>query len=320
MSLRIKGVNEVAQETWGLKLDLDLKEKVQDIIRSDFDSSKEFLEQLVNMYELHQLKQGENILTSEIEELESLTRRINNIFINSNARINTMLQDKDQRLGEQVEIKQKLIEKLQRDLGKLEEEKEAISLVNDELVNSNKQYLQEVNQLTQSTQVLNQLVNEYKDKNDHLAGLLLEYKQDREENKGLREEIITLEGQLQTKYTENEYNQKELMELKEALEEKTLKFNITQKEALDKYTMELEATKRSAEIQTNLQILELQKEYQKDIQLNQSKHMKELEQVHEKYNKEIEQYQVRYKELLEKLEKKSTTKSTKPKKNNEKEK
>ena len=86
----MKGVRSMGQETWALKLDAELKEKVQEIIKADFDSSKEFLEQVVNMYELDQLKQGENVLVAEVEELESLTRRINGIFINANAKINSM--------------------------------------------------------------------------------------------------------------------------------------------------------------------------------------------------------------------------------------
>lgn len=100
------------------------------------------------------IKQGENVLTSEVEELESLTRRINSIFINANAKINSMLQDKETKAEQQIEKKDQLIERLQNDIAKLEEKKEHISSINDSLVNLNNEYIEQVNQLSKSNNTL----------------------------------------------------------------------------------------------------------------------------------------------------------------------
>lgn len=281
----------MAQETWGLKLDADLKEKVQEIIKKDFDSSKEFMEQLVSMYELHELKQSENVLTSEVEELESLTRRINGIFINANAKINTMLHDKDIKSEQQVELKQKLIERLQGDIVRVE-----ISSINDSLVNSNTEYAETVNQLTKSNQTLEDLVTEYKMKNDTLTGLLAEYKEDREKNKSLQDQLQALERELQQSRIEAQQDKQALAQITAKVQEQAEKHHKEILELNDKHIDELSTVKARVEIDANMRLLEVQQEFQGKVQALQDKH-----------NTEIEQYQTKYKELLEKLEKKKTS-------------
>lgn len=296
----------MAQETWALKLDAELKEKVQGIIKDDFESSKDFLEQLVSAYQLNKLKQGENVLSAEIEELESLTRRINGIFINANAKINTMLQDKDSKADQQVAYKDKMIERLQGDIAKLEEEKKNISSINDSLVNSKNEYLQEVNQLTKSTNTLEELVAEYKEKNDMLTGLLAEYKQDREQNKSLQDQVKALENKLNELNSVSTEQARQIIEKDRKLQEQADKHKNELQEVLHRHSEELDTTKRKAEIDTNMTILTLQQEYQAKIQTLQEKH-----------NAEIEQYQAKYKDLLEQLEQKKSAKTKQTKAKND---
>lgn len=288
----------MGQETWGLKLDAELKEKLQGIIKDDFESSKDFMEQVVSLYELNKLKQGENVLTAEVEELESLTRRINGIFINANAKINTMLQDKDSRAEQQQELKQKLIERLQGDITRLEQEKEEISSVNDTLVNSNQEYIQEINQLTKSTSTLEQLVAEYKEKNDTLTGLLAEYKEDREQNKNLKEENRDLKNKLHELNVASTEQAKRIVEVDDKIKEQSEAYANKIQELKLKYNEELNTVKSRAELEANMKILELQAEHQSKLQALQEKH-----------NAEIEQYQSKYRELLEQMERKKSTKT-----------
>lgn len=278
----------MAQDTWGLKLDSELKEKVQDIIKNDFDSSKDFLENVVSLYELNKLKQGENVLSAEIDELESLTRRINNIFINANARINTMLEDKDLKAQEQLSSKEKLIVRLQADISRAEEEKEKISSINDDLVNLNNEYLQQVNQLTKNNQTLEDLVSEYKEKNDTLTGTLSEYKAEHELNKQLKEQVQELN---------NKINELNMVTTEQA--SKIIDYDSKLIALEERHKGDLQAQRDRFDIDINKAILDLEKRHQSDLKALQDKH-----------NKEIESYQQKYKELLEKLEEKKTTKRT----------
>lgn len=282
----------MAQETWALKLDAELKEKIQEIVKSDFDSSKDFMEQLVSIYELNQLKQGENVLSQEVEELEMLTRRINHIFVNANAKINTVLSDKDTKAEQQVELKQRLIEKLQGDISKLEEDNTRISEINDTLVNSNEKYIQEVNQFTKSNLTLEDLVAEYKEKNDTLAGLLAEYKQDRELNKELTASNKELENRLSELNIVTKEQAKQILDADQRIRDIERECDIKLQGIINKHSEEIDTVKAKAEIESNKRILELQTEFQAKLQ-----------SMQEKFNTEIEQYQAKYKSLLENIEK-----------------
>lgn len=285
----------MAQETWGLKLEQELKDKIQEIIKNDFDSSKEFMEQVVSLYELDQLKKGENVLTEEVEELEKLTRRINDIFINANAKINTMLEDKESKGVKQIEQKQRLIERLQADLVKLEEEKENISGINDSLVNSLNESSQEVNQLTHTVNTQEALINEYKEKNDTLTGLVAEYKADHEQVQVLQKESMNLSNK-------NKELTFELDKLKDTYQEQATKHQESVQATLKAHEVEIQAKDQQAQIKLNTALLEERQKHQKDLQALQDKH-----------NKEIEQYQSKYKELLEQLEQKKKTTTRKKK-------
>lgn len=299
----------MAQETWGLKLDQDLKEKLQSIIKEDFESSKDFMEQLISLYELNKLKQGSNVLTDEIDQLESLTRRINSIFINANEKIGNMLQEKDIKAEQQVELKNKLIERLQCDIAKLEQEKEHISSINDSLVNSNTEYSQEVSQLTKSNRIMEDLVSEYKEKNDTLTGLLSEYKADREQNKSLQEQLQIMVKELDETRTELELSKQEVVKVKASLQTQLNTHKNELQELLTKHSDELVTLKREIELEANMKLLEAQQELQSKTQLLQEKNNTEIKQyqsqiqaLQDKHNVEIEQYQTKYKELLERLE------------------
>ena len=289
----------MGQETWGLKLDAELKEKLQGIIKDDFESSKDFMEQVVSLYELNKLKQGENVLTAEVEELESLTRRINGIFINANAKINSMLQDKDSRAEQQQELKQKLIERLQTDITKLEQEKEQVSNINDSLTVMNEDYKQQVNQLTKSKDTLEQLVTEYKEKNDMLTGTLTEYKAEHENNKLLQEQNRELENKLHELNVASTEQAKKIIDSDKKLQEQAQKHENELQELKAKHSEELNTAKARAEIEANMKLLELQVEHQAKMQALQEKH-----------NAEIEQYQAKYRQLLEQMEQKKATKTT----------
>ena len=303
----IKGVIIVAQETWGLKLDSELKEKLQSIIKEDFENSKDFMESLIGLYELNKIKKGENILIAEVEELEQLTNRINMIFINANARLNTMLRDKDIKADEQQQYKDRMIERLQGDITRLEEEKVKISNINDELVNVNQEHLNQINQLTKANQTLEELVAEYKEKNDTLTGTLTEYKIEHENNKMLQDKVRNLEVRVNELNIVSEKQAQTIIEYDEIKKEQELKLNQTIDDLKVKHADEIETLKARADIELNKKILDIQQQDQIKIQALQEKH-----------NQDIEQYQNKYKELLEKIETKKRVTNNKPKETKEK--
>ena len=179
---------------------------------------------------------------------------------------------------------------------------EKISNINDELVNINNEYLQQVNQLTKSNQTLEELVTEYKNKNDTLAGTLTEYKAEHENNKILQDKIRELERKLNDLNIVAENQAKTIIESDVIKQEQALKHSRDIDDLHAKYENEIETLKARADIEMSKKILELQQQYQTKIQALQEKH-----------NQDIEQYQVKYKELLERMETKKKPTSNKVK-------
>lgn len=281
----------MAQDTWGLKLDSELKEKVQSIIKNDFESSKDFLEQLVNLYNLNKLKQEGGVLSSEIDELESITKRINNIFINANEKVQSLLTDKDIKANEQVSLKQNIIERLQNTIKELEEDKERISGINDTLVESNTDYQNKTEQLIKTNITLEELVAEYKDKNSTLTGTLDEYKLEHNKNKELQEQVLELRKTISDLTSTNKTQLGEINILNRRLEEDTQKYQNELQSITNVYESRIKSEIEQAEIKHNRELVEQQRI-----------HQSEIKDIQGRFASEIERYQTKYRELLEEIE------------------
>lgn len=263
-------------ESWGLKLDQELKDKIQEIVKSDFNSSKEFMEHVVALYEVDKMKQGGSILTEQIEEMEMLSKRMYAVLVNANEKVNTAMTDQRANLEKAITRYQNTIDSLQEEVANAKQKLEDVSNANDELVNLNNEYSQRVNQLTESNLTSTALVNEYKEKNMTLAGQL-------EDMPGLVSKIDELNTTI-SKLNDDNNSLKAQLNLAEI--------------KCTNLTAEIENTKATDEIALKAAIIEIQQQ-----------HQKELEEVQTRYRMEIDQYQEKYKKLLGRLEK--PTKKTK---------
>lgn len=289
-------------ETWSLKLDAELKEKLQTIIKSDFDSSMDFVQELVYMYEVHKLKEAEYILSTEAAELESLTKRINRIFINANERINTVLLAKDDKATELVATKLELIERLQQNLSVIEKDKIQLISENSELIAKNTILQEEVSDLINRAKTTESLIKQNQEQNDTLINLISEYQEDREYNKKLQEQVKVLERRLEEINIVSTQQAKTIVETDTIIQGLTEKHQNELQELLTKHGDELTTLKTTSELDLNRAILRLQQEDQVKLQSLQEKHNYEVQQQQSKHAIEIEQYQEKYRSLLEQIE------------------
>lgn len=266
--------------TWGVKVSDELKDRIQNIIRDENTSSKDFIESLVSMYELNKVKYGDNLLKEEIEELESLTRRINSIFINTNSKVKTLVNDNQNRFDSVMESKLSLIDTLQENLIQIKNENEDIKSLNQELVNSKSELTKRVNELTEGNNNIKTLNEEYKSKIDTMAGIVEEYR-------SYKENYVKLEHKIQELSRRNVEVEIQLKDkLKEAIEvNKVLQVNEenhkVEIEKLNTAALEkLQAIKEKTELESDRKLLEADK-----------KHQLEIQKLHDEYN-------IKVKELL----------------------
>ena len=290
----------MADSTWGVKVSDELKEKLQDIIKSDFGSSKDFIEQLVNLHELNKAKQDGNIFSDEVEELESLTRRVNNIFINANAKVKSLVADKDLKFSELIQGKASLIDTLQQTINQLKIENGELVASNDELVNLRNEHSSRVNELTESYNNVKALNEEFKTKNDMLTGLLTKYEK-------YPEQIEEVRASLADARSKNAELADELKESAISIKGLTNRIEASDREhasVLDKlkadYQRDLQAARELEELEKGKAILKLKEDQQKEMELSNAKH-----------NTAIAEYQEKYKTLLLELEQSRKAKAAK---------
>lgn len=282
---------EMADSTFGVKVPEELKEQLQKLMSDSKLTGKDFMQQLINVYQVEKTKESMPLVAEDLKELQSLTQRINNIYLNLGYRIDNVIKIKDTETLEQLQLKDNVIMDLQSKNETVKEEFEKTDNKFTELVNLNNDLNKYINQLTESNNNLKELNEEYKSKIDTLTGIVTEYKQYKEEIKECKKELediqfksINLDKELKDKDSLVEKLNLEIKTIQEQGEKASQELEI-------KYNGRIEELKEQGEFQTQKSILALQLQ-----------HQKELEEVNTKSNKNIEEYQTKYKYLLEELE------------------
>lgn len=233
----------MAETTWSVKMDSDLKTKLSELIGdSDYATSKEFAENLIMLYEIDVAKKAAPTAMVDLDELQALTKQINRIFVNAGERFNNLSKSKDKECIETLQLKDRLIETLQDSISGLELQCEGFKNSNEELTDKYATLEKENNQQIDINKQNNLLIDEYKEKINTLSGLVNEYK-------GYKDEIDQVRSALAD-------SQKFVSELNHQLSESDLKLN----EAKDKIEF-------------------LEKQHKKEIDNLISQHQKEIEKL-----------------------------------------
>ena len=276
----------------GIRIDTEERKRFDEFVSEEGKNNKDFLNTLLNLYELNKGKVKNINLVGDIDILEGYTNKIHQAFIN-------IIDKLESQKGDIAEDVQKNLQIYKDKVNSLENEIESINLMNSinnnkltNVNNDNKTLKEQYNQLQESLQDKLTIIKEYQGKNDTLTGILEEYKQ-------YKVEVEKYKKSLEDTHSKN-------IELKDSIKDKD--FTVTNlgkdienlKEDYEKVINELtksqEQLKEKANITMDKALLKLQKEQQDQLSQNQLKH-----------NVEIQEYQSKYKSLLEELEKKKPT-------------
>ena len=179
--------------TWSVRIPDEMKEKISGMISESGLNSKDFLAQIIQIYELKQVKDLQPLIESDIDELAAITGRINNIFINIGNRITSYLRQKDDENHLKLTEKSEMLELLNKNIKEQDEK----LLKYQEKVNALENENEEVNfkfaQLNEICEANKALLAEYKDKSDTLLELLNENKEYKATIENLKSELSLLE-------------------------------------------------------------------------------------------------------------------------------
>lgn len=240
----------------------EIKERFKEISKSEGWNQDEALGKLIAIYELEQAKVIISSRKTEIETFESHLQALSEVY-----RMSLQLnQDAEERIKaayiNTLQSNQKTIQGLQSENEELKSRAEDMQASASVFHEKSILLEKEVQRFQSEIEKTDKLCVEYKEKNDTLNGLLVEYKADREENKTLR--------------LKNEEHEQDLKKTKS--EHETIVF------AKDK---EIE----NAKSDMKTKILELKE-----------KHSSQVEELNNKYNQEIEKSNLDYRGLLQELE------------------
>ncbi|MBU3114700.1 hypothetical protein [Clostridium lacusfryxellense] len=287
----------------GIRLDTEERKRFDEFVGEEGKNNKDFLNTLLNLYELNKGKVKNINLVGDIDVLEGYTNKIHQAFI-------SVIDKLESQKGDITEDSQKNLQIYKEKINNLQNEIDSVTLLNSmneekviSLNNDNLTLKEQHNQWQESLQDKLTIIKEYQGKNDTLTGILEEYKQYKVEVEQYKKSLadtqsknIELKDSIKDKdFTVNNLN-KDIVNLKEDHEKAINGLTKSQEQLKDKHIEDIQQLKDKASITMDKALLELQKAQQEQLSQNQLKH-----------NDEIQEYQSKYKSLLEELEKKKST-------------
>ena len=208
----------MADKTLGIKVTEEVYDKAKSIIEMSGLTAKDWLEKAVSLYELNSLKDGiSGDFSNDLTELEVHTTRIYTLISNMIARSTYLKDHAVKEVTDKLETKENIINELQEQNKSL---KASISLLEEQhkVANENATALENKLATLQNSLANNQaLINEYKEKNDTLNGLLAKYNDYADENERLKTVLATVKSELTERATAAEKANEQLAhQLKEA--------------------------------------------------------------------------------------------------------
>ncbi|MBX4266218.1 hypothetical protein [Clostridium estertheticum] len=141
----------------------EVKQKFNELAQSEGINNKEFMEQVVKYYELNRAREEDSNMSSDINELQTITNRISDIYINIVERNNIKnLEVKNVHKNELID-KDKEVKKLNEDIISLKDEKKEdnkkLTLLEKDQ-SDNKHIVKELQESSKSLKTLNNMQGE----------------------------------------------------------------------------------------------------------------------------------------------------------------
>lgn len=260
-------------KTFGVKVSDEMYEKAKSVIEASGISSKEWFEKAVALYELNSIKQGSSDYTQDLTELEHHTTRIYELITNMIQRSVYLKDHAVKEVADKLESKESIISDLQLQVQKFKEELNEKTQVAETLQDQLKQ-VEEKLVANQTTLENNQaLINEYKEKNDVLNGLVAQYKGYGDENVALKEQLSEVQTQLTARALKAE---KQVDELTRLLEETKAAAEIAKQRSEEAIQMTIERK----DLERDKALVELERKHQESVNELNAAHTEEIRSLY----------------------------------------
>lgn len=282
----------MADAVLSVRIDEELKQKFLVLAQENGINNKELMEVMVSQFELAQIGDGSTQFNQDLEELQRITKRMNDIYINMFERTQVR----------ELEIKNKesiLRHKQEEEIASLNEKLEIIEQKDKELQGL-KDKLTKMSQdfgvLKEEQENIRELNQLLKDKNSQLEKVFADSQAKIEAANQVLEESVKLKALVQDQ--EALIKRQEFQLQKEIEEQQNLKLKMEEEKriAIQTLQQEFEFERRNHQ----LALSEMQLEMKKQAAI-------ELEEVKEKARKQIEELSKEKQDLVEVLKQKNAS-------------
>jgi|GEM_PF-3715756 len=111
-------------EMYSVRLGEVEREKLNRFVSESGLSNKDFISDLISMYEMQKAKTAEPVFAEDIKELETVTRRMNAIYVNMVERVNSMMMESAEQVKSEKEVYEKKLAELSAENQRLKSELE----------------------------------------------------------------------------------------------------------------------------------------------------------------------------------------------------
>jgi DNA repair exonuclease SbcCD ATPase subunit len=282
----MRGEVGMADKTFGVKVSEELHDKVKSMIENSGGSAKDWFEKAVAISELQSIKQGSADYNQDLNELEVHTARIFELVSNMVQRSIYIKDHAIKEISDKLEQKESIIGEYQGKINSAVEE-EKLAKESMKALEQEKEELFKQLKSQQSANENNQLLlNEYKERNDTLSGLVNKYQTYANENEKLKEQFATEKSQLLSQIKEisnqNNVHQNEIKELKQQL--LLLKNN---------HAIELERLVEKKDYEKDKALLEIERQYQQKLLQSNEEYNNRIKEMYEEINSIRREYEQR---------------------------
>lgn len=262
------------------------------MIETSGSSSKEWFEKAVALTEVQELKTGAPDYKQDLSELEIHTTRIYELVANMIQRAGYIKDDAVRELNEKLSSREFTIASLQTNVKELQERSTELEEAAKQNANEKAELAEQLEGLRSINSNNQDLIQEYKEKIDTLSSLVNQYKGYAEENAELKEQHAAEKESMNS-----EFNQREgrLLSSNEELKA-TVRDQQAQIEKLSQdnevlevnHSSELTRLTEAKDIERERAVLEVERQYQRNLQEIHNQYNEKLARLYEKFEtKEI---------------------------------
>lgn len=292
--------------TFGVKVPEDLRDEINEMMKSSGLVGREFMQELVDSYMLDRNKQEIPEMAEEIRELQTLTHRINEMYLYLGTRFKNIIavnEKEKEEIGNDVVKEKKAyqeeIEQYKNEVKTAKEESLKLQVELKKATGINKEAHDKIDELNGYNENYKELNNQYKDNIEKLTKKVDDLRHLKEENAKLVVGNKTLQENNDNLASELWFSKREVEELKEKLtknKEENQRYisNLKQQYHLEKQTsiLELQLESQKAIERLNSKTANMQTEYNDklkqllfNVESKENEHNKQSKQVEKKEKK-----------------------------------